>query len=210
MVLTRSSRTCVTRPVGLLAWMIGLTLLYTGSASAIPPKHESNPPQPKLLATAIGAFSKEQSLAEGYVGLMETLGKKRFRDYANGIRLYATARAEFNSLLDKLKQQLIQRAPLTDADAFTVAMNSAVKRRKAFTGHVDQMLDALEQQDQQVRPGISDYLPVGMDLGKILIDAGKTIWQEYQKIQESKRQETLDQLESLKWQPFAKIIGKPL
>ncbi len=157
----------------------------------------------------MGAFSKEQALAEGYVGLLKTLGKKQFRDYANGIRLYATARAEFNGLLDTLKQQLIQRAPLKKSDAFTARLHAAVTHRQAFTGHVDQMVEALEQTGQQVRGGIRDYLPTPTDLGTLLIDAGHTIWQEYQKIQESKRRETLDQLESLKWQPFAKIVGAP-
>ncbi|MGH9196670.1 MAG: hypothetical protein ACRD1T_13125, partial [Acidimicrobiia bacterium] len=87
-------------------FLLGLALAAdTGAAQPGSAERED-----QSLAKAIGAFSKEQALAEDYVGLMKTVGQTRFQDYADGIRLYATARAEFNSLIEQLKHQLIQHA----------------------------------------------------------------------------------------------------
>ncbi len=44
---------------------------------------------------AFGVFAKEQSLAESYVVLLNTIGKEDIANYAQGIRLYAVAKAEF-------------------------------------------------------------------------------------------------------------------
>ena len=45
------------------------------------------------------ALAREQSLTESYVVLLKTLGQDDFRGYADGIRLYARARAEFDGLI---------------------------------------------------------------------------------------------------------------
>ncbi len=198
------SRRRLCRSIGLLAQATGFLL---GLALAADMGAAQGEREDQSLAKAIGAFSKEQALAEDYVGLMKTIGRVRFQDYADGIRLYATARAEFNGLIEQLKQQLIQHAPPQSSEAFEAALNSAVNHRMAFTVHVDEMVDAFKEDGHELRPGVGDYIKATGELVKILVDAGNTFWEAYSKISESKRQETIDQLESLKWKRFEQLAG---
>ena len=184
--------------------LLGIALIATEVTQQAP-----NERKDQSLAKSIGAFSKEQALAEDYVGLMKTIGQTRFRDYADGIRLYATARAEFNSLIEQLKHQLIQHAPPQGSEAFEAALNSAVNHRMAFTVHVNEMVRAYTEAGHELRPGVSDYIKGAGELLKILVDAGNTVWEAYSKISDSKRQETIDELDSLKWKPFAELARAP-
>lgn len=186
-------------------WTTGFTLwlVFAPHLSAAEPVSPQQ--RDKSLGTAIGAFGKEQALAEGYVGLMKTIGQKMFTEYADGIRFYAQARADFNALIEQLKYQMIQGTPLDNSKAFEAALNLAVKRRMEFTSQVDKMVDMYKKEGQEVRFGVSDYIKGASELIKVLVDAGKTIWTEYRSIQENRRKETIAQLESLKWKSFADI-----
>lgn len=208
MLPTKLYRSPKSQPNRLLAWVMGLLLglsLVASEATQLRTAERED----QSLAKAIGAFSKEQALAEDYVGLMKTIGQTRFQDYADGIRLYATARAEFNSLIEQLKHELIQHAPPQGSEAFKAALNSAVNHRMAFTVHVDEMVRAYTGDGHELRPGVSDYIKGAGELLKIFVDAGNTVWEAYSKVSESKRRETIEQLESLKWKPFAQLAGTP-
>jgi hypothetical protein len=164
---------------------------------------------------AFRVLAREQSLAESYVVLMEAVGKEDVRHYAEGIRLYAGAKAEFDGLIEQMKQDIIQRVPFDDSEKFQAVLHTAVERRLAFTRHVDKIVETLPP---GTRPGIADYLVGGAaELISAITDAGKAIWEAYWTVQEAEREdretrrkETLAQLDALKWKPFhelAKSLG---
>ena len=153
---------------------------------------------------AFRVLAKEQSLAESYVGLWNTLGKGDFRRYADGIRLYASAKAEFDGLIEQMKQDLIQGRPLDRSTKFNTILQSAVEKRMAFTRHVDETVDAMAE---GTRRGVKDYVGSAAALISALTDAGKVIWDEYQESEEVARKATLAQLDALKWKPFHELTG---
>jgi len=55
------------------------------------------------------------------------------------------------------------------------------------------------------RTWIYDMVRVVPDLVKALTDAGISIWREFRDARQARRDEFLDQLEHLKWKPFADL-----
>ncbi len=156
---------------------------------------------------AFQVLGKEQSLAESYVVLFKTVGKEDFRRYADGIRYYARARAEYDGLIEQMKQDIISHEPFDDSENFQAVLRTAVERRMKFTGHVDETVEALGV-PQNLRAGVKDYVESAAELLSIIGKAAKAIWDEYWAIKETKRKETLAQLEALKWKPFHEIPGE--
>ena len=150
------------------------------------------------LAAANATLRREQSLSEDYVTLLETVGKEDLRSYAICVRGYATARSEFNGFIEGIKTHLIEGTAVEQSESFTATLDNAVSTRRTFTGCVDKLIEDLGK-----TKGVKDYITGASELGKLLLDAGKTIWQEYKSAKEAKRKAMLDQLESLKWKRFS-------
>ena len=155
---------------------------------------------------AFRVLAKEQSFAESYVVLFKTVGKKDFRRYADGIRYYARARAEFAGLIEQMKQDTIQHEPFDRSEKFQAVLRTAVERRMKFTRHVDETVEALGVGEGS--RAVKDYVDSAAELLSIIGKAAKAIWDEYWAIKETRRKETLTQLEALKWKPFHKIPGE--
>jgi hypothetical protein len=149
---------------------------------------------------AFRVLAREQSLAEGYVVLMKTLGPQDFARYAEGIRRYARARAEFDGLIAQIKYALIHREPFERSAQFQAVLQRAVERRLAFTQHVDAMVAELTSSG--TRAGVKDYIKAPQELVSAIRGAASAIWEKYWSVREGRRQETLAQLEALKWKPF--------
>lgn len=187
----------------------GLALLLLVAVGA----HAERPPTEATRSAAFRVLAREQSLAEAYVVLMDSVGKADIHRYADGIRLYAGAKAEFDGLIEQMKQDIIQRVPFDQSEKFPAILHTAVDRRLAFTRHVDGIVETLPP---GTRPGIADYLAGGAaELISAITGAGKAIWEAYWTIQqaehvdqESRRKETLAQLDALKWKAFHEI-AKP-
>ncbi len=155
---------------------------------------------PTSLTAAHATLRKEQNLAEGYVTLLETVGKQDLKRYAVCVRDYATARAEFNGFIEGIRTHLIEGTPLEPSEAFDAALDNAVATRRTFTACVDDLIDNLE-----ATRSVKDYITAASELAKLLLDAGIRIWQEYKSANDSKRQAMLEQLESLKWKRFTEL-----
>ncbi len=188
----------MTRTLGL--WAVCLTVLIALTAGAR---------ADEATVTGSEAFrvlAKEQSFAESYVVLFKTVGKKDFRRYADGIRYYASARAEFDGLIEQMKQDIIQHDPFGRSEIFQAVLRTAVERRMKFTRHVDETVEALGVGEG--RRVVKDYVASAAELLSIIGKAAKAIWDEYWAIKETRRKETLAQLEALKWKAFHKIPGE--
>ena len=156
---------------------------------------------------AFRVLAKEQSFAESYVVLLKTMSKEDFRRYADGIRYYASARAEFDGLIEQMKQDIIQHDPFGRSEIFQAVLRTAVERRMKFTRHVDETVEALGVGEGS-RAGVKDYVASAAELLAIIGKAAKAVWDEYWTIKETRRKETLTQLEALKWKAFHKIPGE--
>jgi hypothetical protein len=186
------------------AWR--LPVLSLAVLSVMTTGAEAQQQEPKVTGSeAFYVLAREQSNAESYVVLLETVGKDDFRGYADGVRLYAGAKAEFDGLIEQIKQDTIKRVPFDSSEKFQVVLRTAVERRLAFTKHVDEIVEALPP---GTRPGIKDYIAAAGELLSAITDAAKTIWEAYWAVQETQRKETLTQLEALKWKAFHEI-AKP-
>ncbi len=118
------------------------------------------------------------------------------KKYARGIQLYAEAQAEFNGLIELMKHKLIKDEPYNSSD-FDSSLKTAVDRRISFTTYTEQITGGSE--------GKKGLFPDPVELVKVIIDSAKTFWQEYHAVKETRRQELLDQLVSLKWKAFDQI-----
>lgn len=154
---------------------------------------------------AIGILAKEQSLAESYASILKEFGKDNLKNYAEGIRLYANAKAEFDSLIEQMKYDLRKNEPIDKSSDFKAALNQAAEQRVAFTDFVT---------DKIIRgkPGRKNPLAVAAiaatpELIKALTEAGKAIWQEYRDGDKKRQQDILEHLETMKWRSFDEIAG---
>ncbi|WP_089725133.1 hypothetical protein [Candidatus Thiosymbion oneisti] len=151
---------------------------------------------------AFGVLAREQSLAEGYVTMLNDFGRQDAGSYAEGIRLYASAKAEFDGLIARMSHDIIRRRPFDGSEQFQAVLERAVERRLDFTRHVDAILDARGTSDTR---SVKDYIRLPAELIAAIKDAAGAIWDKYWEIRDTRRQEILDQLEALKWKPFHEL-----
>ncbi len=152
-----------------------------------------------------GQLAREQSLSESYVGLLNQFGKEDVNVYARGIQLYAVAKADFDGLIEQLKNDLISGRKLNQSEQYKAALLTAVEHRIAFTTHIDKEILA---KDAGKRGGIAAVLTTVAALLPALTKVGEAIWNAYHKAKKDQRQQILDQLDGLKWKPFHEIGAK--
>jgi hypothetical protein len=164
-------------------------------------------PSRKLRAT----LKKEQSLAEGYAGLLKGFDKQDRAIYARGIQLYAEAKADFDGLLDQLLAVLRQGESPNTSAAFQQKLEKLANQRVAFTDSIaNEVLSKAPEGTRSLAailkiPGVIDGVT---QLVTAFKDAGRAIWQGYRQSGEQERAAIVSQLETLPWKPFEEI--KPL
>lgn len=154
---------------------------------------------------AIGFLAKEQSLAENYAVILKEFGKENIKNYAEGIRLYAEAKAEYDGLIEQLIFNLKEDQALETSPAFQSKMENAADKRVAFTSFVNDKI--IRDDPERKNPLAIAAIGLAPELIDALTKAGKTIWQEYRNVKKEKKQEILDQLDTLKWKAFHEIAG---
>jgi hypothetical protein len=151
-------------------------------------------------------MAREQSLAEGFVVIMNDFGRKDITQYAKGVMLYADAKAEFDGLITQLEYELEQPKPPSQSEKFEAALKDAVAKRVAFTFYVT---DTLVPHSEGAQKGIvGDFIKGGGDLIRALTDAGIAIWHEFRSGSEARCKEIKQELESLRWPQFTAPSGK--
>jgi len=173
-------------------WLGGLCLWGMGVANGSTTSYSD----------AIRVLKKEQSQAESYMALLNTMGKENTQLYGQGIMLYADAKAEFDGLIEKMQSDLKSGKEPAASSEFDALLKTAVDRRVAFTSFISKQVVG------KTSEGIKfPWLATAGELLPELVDAAKYIWEEYRNSKQSRRQEILDELEGLKWKPFHEIPG---
>ncbi len=137
-------------------------------------------------------LGREQSLAEGYVFILNEFGKEDFSKYASGIKLYAEAKAEFNGLIELMKRKLSEGDSFGNSPDFDNTLKTAVDKRVSFTNYIGKEIIG-DSEGTRGRP-----MAIIGDVAKLietLTDVGMSIWQEYRSVKDTRREELLDQFE---------------
>ncbi len=143
-------------------------------------------------------------MAESYVFMLKEFCKNDLQKYGQGIVLYAGAKAEFEGLIEMMKNRLINGKPFDGSDDFNNIVKTAVEKRISFTGYIEN--DVIGKQRGSKNPLLT-IVSNASELIKAITDVGKTIWNEYRSVTDARKQELINQLETLKWKPFSEIGG---
>ena len=90
--------------LGIWATCIAMLILSIGAA------YGQDEPTSLSDSDAFRALGKERALAESYMVMLKTFAREDAGRYANGIRLYAVARAEFDGLIVQMQHDIKQGA----------------------------------------------------------------------------------------------------
>ncbi len=152
------------------------------------------------LFTVLG---QEQSTGESYGRFLHAHGRADPGVYAQGILLYAQAKAAFDGLIEETKGYLTEGIALSEVEGLNVKIDAAVKRRSEFTDYVtDQVLG----DTRGTRFGLGDLLKPA-ELFKALLDGLQVLWQEYRTVQDTRRTALRQQLDELKWRAFDELTS---
>ncbi len=156
-------------------------------------------PRAQVPDEGIRVLARERSLAEQFIAILNDYGRKDAGQYAEGVTLYAEAKADFDGLISELEHELERTRPPDQSAAFEAALNAAVDKRVAFTNFVT---GTIIPQGSGTPKGIGDFIKVVPELVKALTDAGISIWREFRSAGEARRNEIRQELEALRWPAF--------
>ncbi|MBI5552656.1 MAG: hypothetical protein HY911_14205 [Desulfobacterales bacterium] len=156
--------------------------------------------QEGAFSEAIGFLAKEQSLGESHAMILKEFGKEDMHLYAEGIQLYATAKAEYDGLLGQLKYDLSNDRSVDTSAEFQRKLKTAADQRVAFTSFVTEKV--IRNEPDRKNPLAIAAIAAVPELVDGLSKAGISIWQEYRNVKASRQKEILDQLDGLKWKSF--------
>lgn len=181
-----------------LIWLLLVLVTFWGVACA-----QEQPAADDSEAYRI--LESEKALAEDIAGLLKEFKERDLQAYAEGLQLYAFARGDFNGLIEQIKHNLIAEEEFEQSETFRFKLQSAVNKRMAFTRHVhEKVIKPLGDDGTKGIPVLAALLADPAKLISAITEAAKTIWQEYRKIQDTRRKEMLDQLDEMKWVNFQK------
>jgi hypothetical protein len=146
-------------------------------------------------------LAREQSLGESYALILHERSGADPETYKAGLLAYAEAKAAFDALIESAKNHLIEGRELAEVEGFRARVAAAVARRLAFTDLVGERLLTLDATTK----GIGDALDPAKWV-KTLVDAVIAFLKERRAADETRRQETLAQLDGLKWKAFGDLI----
>jgi hypothetical protein len=153
----------------------------------------------------IRVMAREKSLAEQFLTILNDFGRNNVGEYANGIVLYAQAKAEFDGLIAQLEDVLGDSKSPDQSERFAATLKDAVAKRVAFTSFITDTV--IPHTDSAKKGIVGDFIQGGGELIKALTDAGLSIWREYRAGDEARRKEIRQELESLRWPQFAASKG---
>ena len=159
------------------------------------------------ISEAYRILEREKALAEDIAVLQKEFKQRDLSAYAEGVQLYASARGDFNGLIEQIKYNLINEEAFEQSDTFRLKLQSAVSKRIAFTRHVNEKVVQPLGQEGTKGLALGMLLADPAKLITAITDAAKTMWQEYRKSKDTRRKEMLGQLDGMKWVSFQKAGG---
>lgn len=155
------------------------------------------------LSDAIETFAHEKSIAEEVARLLKENSVNQKDKLAQGILLYAEARASFDGLIERLTLDLATSTSPDESVAFRDRLAKAVDAREQFTKYVvEQVLPPAQTGTKGV---LADVLKGAGSLVKSLTDAGIAIWHEYHAAGTATREEIQRSLARQHWPAFGDI-----
>ena len=154
----------------------------------------------KDFSESVGFLGKEQSLGESYAVILKEFGKENMENYANGIVLYANAKAEYDGLIAQLKYDLKAAHAVDSSSKFESKLKTAADRRVAFTSFVTEKV--IRNDPNRKNPAIIAGIATVPELVDALIKVGKSIWEEYRRVNDAQKKAIMDQLDGLRWKSF--------
>ena len=152
------------------------------------------------LFTVLG---QEQSIGESYARFLHEQGRADAGTYAQGILLYAQAKAAFDGLIEETKSCLTEGIELTEVEGLEKRIEAAVNQRAELTDYVTEKVVG---DTRGTKFGLGDLLKPA-ELLKELINGLQVLWQEYRAVQDTRRTELRQQLDALKWKPFHELTS---
>jgi hypothetical protein len=195
------------RPVLSPRFIVGAVLSFLLLAAGLFPVTQWLHPEPNRveaddLPSGYGELAQQKSVGEWSARL---LTESRTAPSAEGQRLYASAKAGFNGLIERLIEQLEHqsgRPALPNAAAeFRLQLEAAINRRVALTSYVRSL-----EPPGGGRPSSGAAENAGKLLND-LSDACAKITRQYLIASDEGRRAILDRLNELKWRPFAEAAG---
>jgi hypothetical protein len=202
----KAGRLCRVRHFFGVGIITGLAILAGGQLPAVaegpPPAGTAAQPAPATYSDAVQVLAREQSAAEQYAVILDRFGKNDTTRYVQGITRYADAKADFDGLIEALKTDLIEGRNPNGSPKLGEKLQAAAEKRVAFTTFV---ADKVVGSTEGAKGLLPDVVKVVPDLIKALTDAGISIWKEYTAAGKERRDAIRNELDHLKWKPFAEI-----
>lgn len=156
---------------------------------------------PDQLLNELETIGQQKSRGEDFARrLKEAHGKKKIseQDLGRGESLYIDAKAGFNAWIDRVKIDLKGGRSHDLSPKARASLQLALEKGEKFTGYVDKLLYGEER-------GAVPLATLAAGLVRALSPAVANICGGYQGAEPPEREEIINALEELKWQPFNQI-----
>ena len=150
----------------------------------------------------IRTLAKERTLGEDGAALLKDFANKDPARLAQGRLLYSEARAEFEGLIEALKDDLVADRDPAATPAFQSTLNEAVAKREAFLEFLKR--DVLPTVGND-KAGVLAGITAAAALIPALADGGAKLWGEWRKASAERRAEIERKLDAQKWRAFERI-----
>jgi hypothetical protein len=134
----------------LLGSWLGYVLLVLFLAGLPTGVRSQTPPEPTA-SEVVRVLAREKTVAEEFARLLNDHGHGDAAQYAQGIRRYGLAKAQFDGLIEQMQFTLQADEPPDISPQFQAALQSAVGARVAFTNLVDETILAQQPQEHARR-----------------------------------------------------------
>lgn len=160
------------------------------------------------LGETIRVLAEERVLGENAAALLGRYGRSDAVALAAGEQLYAAAQAAFNGLIAQLQLELIETRKPSESEAFGQALAAAIERRHALLAFTAKVLPP----EQGTKFGLGALIAEALagSVGELisgLTEAATSLWGEFRKAKQERRDEIRARLEAERWRPFAAAAG---
>jgi hypothetical protein len=153
---------------------------------------------------AISSISRNRNKAEDSAATIKRKYKESSPQYVKAQRLYRDAKAENNSWLDLLQYKIRNGVKPEKSPDFTAQSEKAGTAAENFLKYADSPDVSVGEAAVPLVTGVP-----WVDLGKLLIDSGISIWKVYGEQQQATRERNAKELEKLRWDSWDGAKAKP-
>lgn len=142
----------------------------------------------------IAHMTKWKSRAEAWALKIKKDYPKNSRQYDQAFAHYSEAKAAVDAWIVSLKTDLILSGNINKSESYNRLLNEAARKSHNFIQYSEKLCTVQ-------RGNLSTFTTILRDLAEI----GTTIWEQFQKASEAKREKIRAVLEDLRWKSFDEI-----